>query len=521
LACALALASCTSNSGGGEGWSSGSSGGSGGSTGGGSGGSSGGSSSGSGGSGSSGNVGSSSCGGSTSGGGGSSSGGGAAADGGSSSGGDGAASDGASGNDFTLPYYRIRIEFLDQGDWTTLQIVDPSKVIAVRQMSLMGTPNVLGVQKDQLALNTNLGSDLSVVADYALDPSAIDAPFQLSLTKGGAGTVTIRVSTVVGTTATVVKEILKQATQPLAIDVDLSSLKGVPPALAPMAPVKCMGLALYYPWYSLGTWVNNPVLRDTPQTPYASDDPTAIARQIDQAQSAGINGFTVSWIGPNSSSDNNTKLMLTEAAKKGFHIGFFLETTGGNLAQNTQTAIDWLTYIGTQYSSNPGVLSVAGKPVVTPWLTDTISLATWTTIRAAVRANGTDVWLMQDTQDMTYLDVFDGVRYSAGITGLGEKVRYYSVLADHPAPKLWMGTAMPGFDERLIPGRGPNPRYIDRQNGAYFHNQLDAVFANSPQWVMIDTWNEWFENTYIEPSVNYGDQYLQIAGGYLKSWVQQ
>jgi hypothetical protein len=431
------------------------------------------------------------------------------------------ASDGATADNFTLPYYRIRIEFLDQGDWTTLQIVDPSKVIKVRQMSLMGTPNVLAVQKDQLALNTNFGSDLSVVADYALVPSAIDAPFQFSLTKGGAGTVTIRVYTVLGTTVNLVKEILNQAAQPLAFAVDLSSLKGNGPVLAPMAPVKNMGLALYYPWYSLSTWVNNPTLRDTPLTPYASDNPTDLARQIDQAQSAGLDGFTVSWIGPGSSSDNNTKLLLTEAEKKGFHIGFFLETTGGNLAQDTQKAIDWLTYIATQYSSHPAVLKVDGKPVVTPWLTDTISVDTWTTIRAGVRAQGKDVWLMQDTQDMNYLAVFDGVRYSAGIAGLGEKVRYYSVLADNPAPKLWMGTAMPGFDERLIPGRGPNPRYTDRQGGAYFRSQLDDVFANSPQWVMIDTWNEWFENTYIEPSVNYGDQYLQIAGQYLKCWVQQ
>ncbi len=25
----------------------------------------------------------------------------------------------------------------------------------------------------------------------------------------------------------------------------------------------------------------------------------------------------------------------------------------------------------------------------------------------------------------------------------------------------------------------------------------------------------------VEPSQNYGDQYLQIAGSYLKNWVQQ
>jgi hypothetical protein len=419
----------------------------------------------------------------------------------------------------TLPYYRIRIEFLDQGDWSTLQIVDPSKVITVRQMSLTGTPIVLSVQNNQLGLNTNFGSDLSVVADYALVPSAIRAPLQFNLTKGVAGTVTIRISTVVGTTVTLVKEIDKQAT-PLAFSVDLSSLQGTAPVLAPMAPVKNMGLALYYPWYSLGTWVNNAQLRDTPLTPYASNDPTAIDRQIAQAQSAGINAFTVSWIGPNSSSDNNLKLMLTEAAKKGFYVGFFLETTGGNLAANTQTAIDWLTYISSQYSSNPAVLKISGRPVVIPYVTSTIPVATWASIRAGVRAKGQDVWLVQDTQDMTYLDTFDGVMYSGTIGGLGEKVRYYSVLADNPAPKLWIGSAMPGFDERLLPCR-PNPRYIDRQNGVYFRGQLDAAFANSPQWVLMYTWNEWFENTYIEPSVNYGSQYLDIAGQYLRCWVQQ
>jgi hypothetical protein len=418
----------------------------------------------------------------------------------------------------TLPYYRIRIDFLDQGDWTTLQIVDPSKVITERQMSLTGTPSGLTVRNDQLGLNTSFGSDLTVVADYALVPGAIAAPMQFNLTKGNAGTVTIRISTVVGTTVTLVKEIDKQATQ-LAFSLDLSSLQNTPPSLAPMAPVKNMGLALYYPWYTLSSWVNNAELRDTPLMPYASNDPTAIDRQIDQAQSAGINAFIVSWIGPNSPSDNNLKLMLTEAAKKGFFIGFFLETTLGNLAQNPQTAINWLTYISSQYSSNPAVLKINGRPVVIPWETSTIPVATWASIRAGVRAQGQDVWLVQDTQDMTYIDTFDGVMHSSA-TGLAEKVRYYPVLADNPAPKLWIGSAMPGFDERLLPCR-PNPRYIDRQNGAYFRSQLDAVFSDSPQWVLIYTWNEWFENTYIEPSVNYGSQYLDIAGQYLRCWVQQ
>ncbi len=430
-----------------------------------------------------------------------------------------AAGDASTSDASYLPYYRIRIEFLDQGDWTALTIVDPSKVIKARQMSIDGTPNVLAVEKSQLGLNTNFGSDLKVVADYAITPSALDTPFQFSLTKGVAGTVTIRIYTVVDGNAQLVKEIAKQE-QPLDFSVDLASLKEVPPILAPLVSVHKMGLALFYPWYSLDSW-SNPVLKDHPITPYASNDPAAIDRQMDQAKSVGINAFTVSWIGPHHTSDDHFKIMLTEAEKKGFYLGFFLETTGGDLPNNTQRAIDWLTYISSEYTSHPNVLKVAGKPVVMPWLTNLISPDTWATIRATVRANGQDVWLVSDKQETEYIDVMDGVRYSGGIPGLGEKVRCYSVLADNPAPKLWIATAMPGFDERNLSDRGPNPRYIDRNNGNYFTGQLNDVFNNYPQWVMIDTWNEWYENTYIEPSANYGEQYLQIAGSYLTNWVLQ
>jgi hypothetical protein len=431
---------------------------------------------------------------------------------------DGASEDaGSVANPYELPYYRLRVEFLDQGDWATLQIVDPTKVIKARTMSQVGTANVLGIDKTELALNTNFGSDLSVVADLAIVPSALATPFQFSLQKGANGTVTIRVSSVVGTQVTLLKEITKQAGA-LDFSVDLSSLRGVPPIEAPLAPVQNKGLALYYPWYSLDTWKNNASLRDTPTTPYASNDPVALARQIDQAESAGITGFIVSWIGPGSSSDDNVKLLLTEAAKKNFSIGFFLETTIGDLKDNPDTAVTWLSYLASQYSDDPAVLKINGKPVVIPWVTNTIPAATWAQTRAAVRAKGKDVWLVQDCQDDDYYDVFDGVWYDGGIKGLGEKVRFYSVLADHPAPKVWISTSMPGYDERLL--NRPNPRYIDRANGAYFKTTLDAAFANSPQWVAIYTWNEWFEETYIEPSVNYGDQYLKQAGTYLNGWVQ-
>jgi hypothetical protein len=90
------------------------------------------------------------------------------------------------------------------------------------------------------------------------------------------------------------------------------------------------------------------------------------------------------------------------------------------------------------------------------------------------------------------------------------------VLADSPAAKVWIPAAMPGFDELLVPGRAG--RYTDRQNGDVFRAGMNTAIASDPHWVRVDTWNEYWENTYIEPSVNFGTLYTQISGQYLKPW---
>jgi hypothetical protein len=194
-----------------------------------------------------------------------------------------------------LPYYRMRVEYLDQGDWTDLTVADPAKVIKVKELSMVGTPVVHVIDKQHIGLNTKYGSDLKVVVDYALKADAVSSPFSFKITKGGAGTVTARISTVVGDTVTLVKEVNKQAGA-LNFTVDLSSLKNVSPTQAPIVDVPRMGMALYYPWYSLSSW-SSPVLIDKPRTPYASNSPADVGRQMDQAKSAGINSFVVSWTG--------------------------------------------------------------------------------------------------------------------------------------------------------------------------------------------------------------------------------
>jgi hypothetical protein len=76
---------------------------------------------------------------------------------------------------------------------------------------------------------------------------------------------------------------------------------------------------------------------------------------------------------------------------------------------------------------------------------------------------------------------------------------------------------MPGFDERLI-GDRVNPRHYDRDDGEYFKRELNAALQAKPQWIRLYTWNEYPENTHIEPSKNFGDKYLRIAAEYVLPW---
>ena len=67
----------------------------------------------------------------------------------------------------------------------------------------------------------------------------------------------------------------------------------------------------------------------------------------------------------------------------------------------------------------------------------------------------------------------------------------------------------------LAAADGRTPRVSDRQEGAYYDAQWRAAFAAGADWALVTSWNEWWENTHIEPSVKYGDFYVRRT----KEWA--
>jgi hypothetical protein len=68
---------------------------------------------------------------------------------------------------------------------------------------------------------------------------------------------------------------------------------------------------------------------------------------------------------------------------------------------------------------------------------------------------------------------------------------------------------MPGYDDRQVrPGTG---FARSRDGGDYYLQSWQAAIASQPDWIVINSFNEWPEGTYIEPSQAHGSLYLDLT----------
>ena len=278
----------------------------------------------------------------------------------------------------------------------------------------------------------------------------------------------------------------------------------------------------FYPRY----WTSD-IWTDTPATLYSSDDPDAIARQITQAKSAGIDGFLVEWCGyqgidGNYIMDQNYALALDVAQENNFLLApyFDLPCTGGD--------VSLLSYLIQTYGNHPAAYRINGKPLIVIFGTGMVSKDEWLIVFDELRSAGLDGVFMGMGYDPTLLEVFDGVHeyfnllipnLSEQYAALGNSVPYFGLLEGNPTPKFWAATVSPGFDNTpLVRGWGVDPLYIDRQNTNTYRQSFETAITSKADWIFITSWNEFQENTHIEPSVYYDSTYLQITNEFVHQW---
>jgi LysM repeat protein len=285
-------------------------------------------------------------------------------------------------------------------------------------------------------------------------------------------------------------------------------------------------MAFYYAWFGLDQWSGDKV-PDIPAVPYASSDRNAIIRHVEQAKGAGIDAFAVAWYGPqtrNNQTETNFRTLLDVAGQRGFHATVDFETRSP-FFHSQADIVNALRYLINNHAAHSAFLRYEGKPLIFFWAVQNVFTAqgqsaidAWASIRQQVDPQHNTLWISEGA-NIEFLRVFDGhhlynitwkppVDVNITLSRWGNNVRDYN--ARHATQRLWVATVMPGYNDLYIEGR-PNRFAHDRRNGAYYRETWQAAMNSSPDLIMITSFNEWLEGTQIEPSVSYGQLYLELT----------
>jgi hypothetical protein len=302
--------------------------------------------------------------------------------------------------------------------------------------------------------------------------------------------------------------------------------------------------------------------------PYDSPDTRLIDHHLAVAREAGIDVLISSWWGPGTYEDHGLRRLLdrVEATRSPIRVAVYLETWalfyGGQLqpgfvldprnfspdsrAQIRAKAAQWIAYLIRNYGQRSGFYRAAKgsaqAPVIFFYFAGLFEPPEWQDIFAQAQALAGTAGFYQgdiegaDPQGQT--SVFDGIHvytlapFSAeGDLSLAARVLDPNAAVHLPGSEVfdqgtvggdyaawsaaarglgrsWAATVIPGFDDRRV--RSPS-FVVSRDRGAQrtYDFYWDQGLASRPDWVLITSFNEWHEGTEIEPSVEYGDEFVK------------
>jgi glycosyl hydrolase family 99 len=269
-------------------------------------------------------------------------------------------------------------------------------------------------------------------------------------------------------------------------------------------------LSYYYIWFDTQSWdrakTDYPLLGR-----YSSNNVDVMRQHIQWAKAAGINGFIVSW---KSSDKLNKRLeqLIKVADEENFKLAVIYQGLDFSRKPIPVTQIDAdLSYFIDHYADDPA-FSLYEKPLV-------IWSGTWEYSREDVQnvvlGKREHLLILASEKNVDgyarLADLVDGdayywssvnpdtfPNYAGKLTGMSEAV--------HANGGLWIAPASPGFDARLIGGT----TVVDRKDGQTLQTQFNAAMQSSPDAIGLISWNEFSENSHIEPSENYDHRYLRV-----------
>jgi len=303
-----------------------------------------------------------------------------------------------------------------------------------------------------------------------------------------------------------------------------------------VVPLPKRVLALYYPWYGSpefsGKWLHQDGVNTVTGTiashthyplsgPYDSADPAVIERHLKQAKSAGIDTLVCSWWGRNDLTDVAIQMLLKQAPKYGMTVCIFWEPYRPLLTP--QAARADLAYILQAFGKQPGYLRSDGKPVVFLYSRTSQALASsqWAEVlKETAGKNSPGILAIADNEAQTDSQVWGGSYSLGAISRMGGLNQTQSAQMLHqifqsqragnrPPNYLTVETLAPGYDDRRQ--NGAPGALVDRQSGQRYRSLWEQALKDAPDWILINSFNQWHNGTEIEPSREMGSDYLQMT----------
>jgi hypothetical protein len=274
--------------------------------------------------------------------------------------------------------------------------------------------------------------------------------------------------------------------------------------------------AYFYQWFTPSSW--NRAKQDLPLAgKYSSDDPHVLRHQVQQARRAGIDGFLTSWKST-PTLNRRLDLLVSIAHSERFDLGVVYEALDFNrhplpIARVKSDLLYLVTTRGGELTS-----AYYGRPVIVWTGTDQYSIADVQSVRAAL---GDRAYLLAASKSVAGYERLanhvDGEAYywsSADPSSPATLAKLTAMSkAVHARHALWIAPASGGFDGRTLGGT----RVIARDQGQTLIHSLNNAFATAPDGIGVISWNEWSENTYIEPGRKYGNEELVVLQNYLRN----
>eukprot|EP00980_Cylindrotheca_fusiformis_P000117 scaffold21_cov107-Cylindrotheca_fusiformis.AAC.11 len=317
--------------------------------------------------------------------------------------------------------------------------------------------------------------------------------------------------------------------------------------------------AYYYPWYGNDFHHGDGYLRKRlqlhPQEPmlgeYNDTDPAVIAQHLQWSRRANIDLWVTSWWGPGSREDNTTRSVILEHEDllgTNHRIALLYETFGRIRREenyNLERLRPDVEYICETYFDHPNYFRIDDRPVLFLYLTralDDLGILqdVVTIMRQSIqKACQKNVYIVADQifgpttassfddspfrwfDAATNYDVYGSLRSTLGEDGVGyvkeEQVEYYYQFEQRhwreQAKKqgcAYIPSLSPGYNDLGV--RSTTPRNVplsrslfQQKPGSFFQvalkNARSLLDSEAHNLLMINSFNEWHEDTQIEPVI--------------------